>query len=111
MKPYLAAILLALIAHSAYAEPRQKTIQFMCGSKEEWFMTADKYGEELVLATPAPNSETIISLWVNFNTGTSSWITQVIQTDEWCMMGIGQQLMIPKDSPLNSTIGTKVNYK
>lgn len=108
---YLAAILLAALTQTAFAEPQQKTIRFMCGSKEEWFMTADKYGEDLVVAAPAPNGETIISLWANFATGTSSWVTQVIKTDEWCMMGIGDKLMIPKDSPLDGTVGTKVNYK
>jgi hypothetical protein len=104
----MAAILLALVSQG-YA--RDKTIQVACGTKEEWVMTANKYGEELVIAAPAPNRETIVSLWVNFATGSSSWVTHVVATDEWCMTGIGEKLLIPKDSPLNNLTGTRVIYK
>jgi hypothetical protein len=111
MKTLLATTLL-VVCVTAQATPRERNLQVMCGSKQEWTMTAEKYGEELVMAAPAPNKETIISLWANFITGTSSWVTHVVATDEWCMMGIGDELLIPKDSPLNDKpIGTRTIFK
>lgn len=103
----LAAILLALVSQ---VHARERTLQVACGTKQEWTMTAEKYGEELVVAAPAPNKETIVSLWVNFETGTSSWVTHVVATDEWCMTGMGEKLLIPKDSPLNRSLGTRTKY-
>ncbi len=96
----------------AQAEPHSKTIRFMCGSREEWLLTAEKYNEDLVLAAPSPNKETVISLWVNFETGSSSWITQIVETDEWCMTGLGDKVLIPEGSPLkDSPIGKRVTFK
>jgi hypothetical protein len=111
MKKILAAILLATIATAANAEPRTRQIRFMCGSFEEVEMTMEKYGEKLVLATIAPNKETINMLWANFETQTSSWFVHDLKTNEYCMMGVGDEMLIPKESPLNSELGTKTLYK
>ena len=109
MKTFLAAILLATLALAANAEPRQRKIQTMCGSLEDVQITMEKYGERLVMASIAPNQETINLLYVNFETQTSSWFVQDLQTNEYCMLGVGDNIMIPKDSPLNTGTGVCTN--
>ncbi len=113
MKNLLAAILLATTALAANAEPRARKIQSMCGSLEDVTITMEKYGEKLVMASLAPNKETANLLYVNFETQTSSWFIHDLNTNEYCMIGVGENLHIPKDSPLNTGtgIGTKTIYK
>ena len=108
---FLAAILLATMT-LVNAEPRSRQIKFMCGSFEDVEATMEKYGEKLILATQSPNELTVNLLYVNFETHTSSWFIHDLQTDEYCMMGVGKDIYTPKESPLNNlSIGTKVNYK
>lgn len=113
MNKTLAAILLAITATAATAEPRSKQVRFMCGSFEDVQVTMDRYGEKLVLATQAPNEQTVNLLYVNFETQTSSWFLHDLNTNEYCMMGVGKAIHIPDESPLNKStgIGTKVIYK
>ncbi len=113
MKNLLAAILLATTALAAYAEPRPRKIQMMCGSFEDVQVTMEKYGEKMVLATQAPNEQTVNILYVNFETQTSSWFIHDLNTDEYCMVGVGKAVHIPDDSPLNkgTGIGTRIIYK
>lgn len=110
MKIVLAAILLATVT-TASAEPRARQVKAMCGSFEDVEATMEKYGEKLVIATQAPNELTVNLLYVNFETHTSSWFIHDLQTDEYCMMGVGKEIYTPKESPLNNlSIGTKVIY-
>lgn len=113
MNKLLAAILLAIIASAATAEPHSRQIRFMCGSFEDVEMTMQKYGEKLVVATQAPNEETVNLLYANFETQTTSWFIHDLRTDEYCMMGVGKAIYIPEESPLQkgTGIGTKINYK
>ena len=113
MKTTLAAILLATTALAANADPRSRKIQVMCGSFEDVQITMEKYGEKLVMASVAPNQETVNLLFANFETQTSSWFIQDLASNEYCMMGVGDGMMIPKDSPLNTGtgIGAKTLYK
>jgi len=113
MKNLLAAILLATLTSAATAEPRSRQIRFMCGSFEDVEATMKKYGETMVLATQAPNELTVNLLYVNFETRTSSWFIHDLQTDEYCMMGVGKEIYIPDDSPLkdNTITGTRIIYK
>ena len=113
MKNLLAAILLATIAMVATAEPRSRQVKFMCGSLEDVEATMEKYGEKMVIATQAPNEQTVNILYVNFETQTSSWFIHDLQTDEYCMSGVGKAVYIPDDSPLNkgTGVGTRVIYK
>lgn len=112
MKKTLAAILLATIGLAAYAEPRSRQIKLMCGSLEDVQATMEKYGEKMVIATQAPNELTVNLLYVNFETQTSSWFVHNLQTDEYCMSGVGKAVYIPENSPLQkgTGIGTKVSY-
>ena len=113
MNKLLAAILLATIVSAVNAEPRSRQIRFMCGSFEDVEMTMQKYGEKLVMATQAPNEETVNLLYANFETQTTSWFIHDLRTDEYCMMGVGKAIYIPEESPLKkgTGIGTKIDYK
>jgi len=112
MKSLFAAIILAFVIQAADAEPNQKTIRVMCGSKEEFKLTAEKYGEEPIYVGINKEGGQVTSLWANLKTGTSSWVTQVLMTGEWCMISVGTEHYIPEDSPLQSApIGTRTKYK
>jgi hypothetical protein len=113
MKNFIAAILLAITASVAAAEPRSRQIQAMCGSFEDVEATMEKYGEKLIMATQAPNEQTVNLVYANFETQTTSWFVQDLQTDEYCMMGVGKKIYIPDDSVLKkgTGIGTKTKYK
>lgn len=113
MSKILAAILLATVATASIAEPESRKLQVMCGSVEEVNITMQKYGEKLVLATQAPNEQTVNLLYVNFETETSSWFIHDLQTDQYCMVGIGKRIYIPDISPLKqgTGLGTKINFK
>lgn len=113
MKTTLAAILLATTAFTASAEPRSRQLQVMCGSFEDVQITMEKYGEKLVTATQAPNEQTVNLVYANFETETTSWFVHDLNTDEYCMVGVGKRIYIPDDSPLKQGVGvgTRVQYK
>ena len=113
MKTLLAAILLATTVLAAYAEPRPRKIQMMCGSFEDVEATMQKYGEKMIIATQAPNEQTVNILYVNFETQTSSWFIHDVRTDEYCMVGVGKAIYIPDESELQkgTGVGLKVTYK
>mgnify|MGYP006269422483 CR=1 FL=1 len=113
MKTLLCAILMASVSYSAYAEPHPRRIQYMCASLEELEITLERYQEKLVIATKAPNGRTVNMLYANFETETSSWIIRNLDTDEYCMIGVGDAIHIPESSELNkgTGVGTKTVYK
>jgi hypothetical protein len=113
MNKFLAATLLAITASAASADPRPRQIQFMCGSYEDVEVTMEQYGEKLVMATQSPNERTVNLVYANFEKQTTSWFLHDLQTDEYCMMGVGKRIYIPDDSPLNSKtgVGVRIMYK
>jgi hypothetical protein len=112
MNKLLAATLLASIAVAATAAPRTRQIQVMCGSFEDVKNTMEKYGEKMVIATQAPNEQTVNMIYANFETKTTSWFVHDLRTDEYCMMGVGKEIYIPEDSPLkDAPIGIRTKYK
>ena len=113
MKTILAAILLATTALAATAEPNSKRLQVMCGSFEDVELTMEKYGEKLIMATQAPNEQTVNLVYANFETETTSWFVHDLNTDEYCMVGVGKRIYIPDTSPLKqgTGVGTRVQYK
>ena len=113
MKTKILTSLLLLTSALVAAEPHSRRLQVMCGSLEDVEITMEKYGETLVLASLAPNKQSMNLLYVNFETQTSSWFIRDFDSDEYCMAGVGDNLHIPKDSPLNlgTGIGAKVIYK
>ena len=113
MNKLLAAILLASIASAAISQTRSRQIQMMCGSFEDVEATMEKYGEKLIMATQALNEQTVNLVYANFETETTSWFVHDLQTDEYCMVGVGKKIYIPDDSVLKkgTGIGTKIKYK
>jgi hypothetical protein len=113
MNKILAAILLAIVASAATAEPRPRQIQMMCGSFNDAEATTEKYGEKLIMATQAPNEQTVNLVYANFETETTSWFIHDLNTDEYCMVGVGKRIYIPDDSVLKQGIGigTRILYK
>lgn len=111
MKNLFAAILLIAITSISTAEPRPRQIQLMCGSFEDVEVTMERYGEKMVLATQAPNEQTVNILYVNFETQTSSWFVHDLRTDEYCMSGVGKAVYIPDDSILKKGTGVGIRIK
>jgi hypothetical protein len=113
MNKLFVSILLITLTSIAAAEPRSRKIQSMCGSFEDVQLTMEKYGEKLVIATQSPNEKTVNLLYANFETQTTSWFIHDLQTDEYCMLGVGDKIYIPDTSPLNTGtgIGKKIIYK
>lgn len=113
MNKILAAILLVTLASAATAEPRSRKLQVMCGSFEDVELTMEKYGEKLIMATQAPNEQTVNLVYANFETETTSWFVHDLNTDEYCMVGVGKRIHIPDSSPLQqgTGVGTRIIYK
>jgi hypothetical protein len=113
MNKFLAAILLALTATAATADPRPRQIRMMCGSLEDLEVTMQQYGEKLIMATQAPNEQTVNLVYANFETETTSWFIHDLNTDEYCMVGVGKKIYIPDQSPLKkgTGLGTRIIYK
>ena len=113
MKVLIAAILLATTALSANAEPRTRQVKFVCATLEELEITMEKYGEKMVIATQSPNERTVNILYANFETQTTSWILHDLQTDEYCMVGVGKDIYIPDASTIKekTELETKIIYK
>jgi hypothetical protein len=105
MDKLLAAILLATTALAATAEPRSRQIRMMCGSFEDAEITTQRYGEKLIMATQSPNEQVVNLVYANFETETTSWFIHDLQTDEYCMMGVGKRIYIPDNSVLKKGIG------
>ena len=105
MNKFLAAILLATLASAATAQPRSRQIQLMCGSFEDVEKTMEQYGEKLIMATQAPNEQTVNLVYANFEKETTSWFVHDLNTDEYCMVGVGKRIYIPDDSVLKQGIG------
>lgn len=113
MKAIIAACLLSVCTISQ-AELHEKTVKVMCGTAEEFNITIGKFEEAAVLYANMKDDPQQISygVFVNFKTGTSSWVAHLMQSDEYCMVGIGDRFYIPKSSPLKDTpIGTKTKFK
>lgn len=113
MNKILAAILLAFTATAATAAPRPRQIQMMCGTFEDVQVTMEQYGEKLIMATQAPNEQTVNLVYANFEKETTSWFVHDLNTDEYCMVGVGKRIYIPDDSVLKQGIGvgTRIIYK
>lgn len=113
MKTILIAALLFTVVATAAAEPRSRQLQAMCGSFQDVEATMEKYGEKLIMATQSPNEQTVNLVYANFETETTSWFVHDLNTDEYCMVGVGKRIYIPDDSVLKKGIGigTRIQYK
>jgi len=105
MNKLLATILLTTVALSAAAQPRSRQIQMMCGSFEDVEKTMEQYGETMIMATQSPNEQTVNLVYANFKTETTSWFVHDLNTDEYCMVGVGKRIYIHEHSVLKKGIG------
>ena len=112
MKKLLAAILLATSTLAAHAEPELRSLSVVCGSQEEMATTLEVYQEVPYIVGVNKEAGLLLSLWVNMKTGTSSWVTKITATNEFCMIGTGTEVIIPKGSPLQDVpVGTRIIFK
>jgi hypothetical protein len=112
MKKLLAAILLATCGSAANAKAELRSLSVVCGSQEEMAATLEVYQEVPYIVGVNKEAGTMLSLWVNMTTGTSSWVTKIMATNEFCMMGVGTEVIIPKGSPLQDVpVGTRIIFK
>ena len=110
MKTFVAAILLATVVNAPAVT--NKDMKVVCGTQEEMAATLEVYQEIPYILGVNKESGMVISLWVNMKTGTTSWVTKLVATNEYCMMGVGTQVVIPEDSPLQDVpVGTRVIFK
>ena len=106
----MAAILLATtVTAQAVTERNMKVV---CGSQEEMAATLEVYQEIPYIVGVNKESGTLLSLWVNMKTGTSSWVTKLMATNEYCMIRVGTEVIVPKESPLQDVpVGTRIIFK
>jgi hypothetical protein len=110
MKTFVAAILLATVVNAPAVTNRDMKV--VCGTPEEMAATLEVYQEIPYLVGVNKESRMLFSLWVNMTTGTSSWVTKLTDTNEFCMIGVGTEVIIPKDSPLQEVpVGTRIIFK
>ncbi len=110
MKTFVAAILLATVTTSQAVTNRD--LKVVCGTQEEMATTLEVYQEIPYLVGVNKEAGMMLSLWVNMKTGTSSWVTKIMATNEFCMIGVGTEVIIPKDSPLQEVpVGTRIIFK
>ena len=110
MKTFVAAILLATVVNSQAVTNRDMKV--VCGTQEEMAATLEVYQELPYILGINKESGVVLSLWVNMKTGTTSWITKLVATNEYCMIGVGTEVVIPKDSPLQDVpVGTRIIFK
>jgi hypothetical protein len=111
MKTFMAAILLATVATKTQAVT-ERNMKVICGTQEEMAATLGVYQEVPYLVGVNKQDGVLHSLWVNMTTGTSSWVTKITDTNEFCMIGTGTEVIIPKDSPLQEIpVGTRIIFK
>lgn len=110
MKTIMAAILLATTVTATAVTNRDMKV--VCGSQDEMAATLEVYQEIPYILGVSKESGVVLSLWVNMTTGTSSWVTKLVATNEYCMIGVGSQIVIPDGSPLQDLpVGTRTIFK
>ena len=110
MKKIAAAILLATTVTSQAVT--NKDMKVVCGTQDEMAATLEAYQEVPYILGVSKESGVVLSLWVNMKTGTSSWVSKIVATNEYCMIGVGSEVVIPEDSPLQEIpVGTRIIFK
>jgi hypothetical protein len=110
MKTFVAAILLATAVNAPAVT--NKDMKVVCGTQEEMAATLEVYQEIPYIVGVSKESRAVLSLWVNMTTGTTSWVTKLVDTNEYCMIGVGTEIVIPEGSPLKDVpVGTRIIFK
>ena len=94
MKTLLLFLLLA-VSMSAKAEIKSRNMKIACGTDAELQLTLKNYREMPVIFSYNTNANYIYSLFVNFETETSTWVVKLAEENTYCVLGVGDKIDIP----------------
>ena len=94
MKTLLLSLLLLVSVH-ATAAVTTRDMKIMCGSDAELQLTLKNYKEMPVIFSYNTNANYIYSLFVNFETETSTWVVKLAEENTYCVLGVGDKIDIP----------------
>ena len=103
MKTLLLFVLLA-VSLSAKAEITSRNMKIACGSDAELQLTLKNYREMPVIFSYNTNANYIYSLFVNFETETSTWVVKLAEENTYCVLGVGDKIDIPNLGKSSSLI-------
>ena len=90
-------LLLLLLAFSitANAAVTTREMKVMCGTDAELQLTLKNYKEMPVIFSYNTNANYIYSLFVNFETETSTWVVKLSEENTYCVLGVGDKIDVP----------------
>jgi GTPase SAR1 family protein len=91
----LLLLLLLLVSVKANAEITSRNMKIACGSDAELQITLKNYKEMPVIFSYNTNANYIYSLFVNFETETSTWVVKLAEENTYCVLGVGDKIDIP----------------
>ena len=94
MKTLLLLLLLA-VSISANSAVTTREMKVMCGSDAELQLTLKNYKEMPVIFSYNTDANYIYSLFVNFETETSTWVVKLSEENTYCVLGVGNKIDIP----------------
>ena len=94
MKTLLLLLLIA-VSTSVNATVTTRDMKVMCGSDAELQLTLKTYQELPVFFSYNTDQNYIYSLFVNFETETSTWIVKLAEENTYCVLGVGTKIDIP----------------
>ena len=96
MKKLLAILMFLSIA--AHAEIHEKTITVNCGDEKEFKLLVQAFKETPIVMATDEEDNVVLMVWANKETKTSTWIAYLPGTKEYCTVGSGTALSLPKRS-------------
>ena len=94
MKTLLILLLLA-VSTSVSATVTTREMKIMCGSDAELQLTLKNYKEMPVIFSYNTDANYIYSLFVNFETETSTWVVKLSEENTYCVLGVGDKIDVP----------------
>ena len=88
-------LLLLLVSVKANAEITSRNMKIACGTDAELQLTLKNYKEMPVIFSYNTNANYIYSLFVNFETETSTWVVKLAEENTYCVLGVGDKIDIP----------------
>lgn len=72
-----------------------REMKVMCGTDAELQLTLKNYKEMPVIFSYNTNANYIYSLFVNFETETSTWVVKLSEENTYCVLGVGDKIDVP----------------
>ena len=88
-------LLLSLVSVKANAEITSRSMKIACGTDAELRLTLKNYKEMPVIFSYNTNANYVYSLFVNFETETSTWVVKLAEENTYCVLGVGDKIDIP----------------